>query len=639
MNFGTDLWEKINSFVNEKVSSTYKVPKAVTELQAVKAKLMEQGKMNEDDAAKLIAALFVGEAQKRDQDATAAWNDLPQDIKNVFKYGPEDLKRQQNITLGGAVVSIAAILGAGVAALLGAPFAVIAGIAGLAVLAQMAVNNINDVFHWGPLMGQSNQEDVAKVAESIKISGITDYGKITADDINKLSVAYTKATIPGFIDPKTKELYPSTPEGITKALSSLVGMLNAAGETPTPSEAVQLLNGWAMPPTDRSGKEIVEQMKLSIGGVSTTREMITRITAKPKLFLGTILAGRIGPISDFYRSRDDLITDDADLLKGAETNLASWLRSLPGRLTFKIDIALNPMDENNVPLPGTWAVMTIFVNNNIHKSLPLDVVILGPLKPETYYPETQRVVEIAGSLPNFAKYAPIEKGEIYGPITTPGGYTPIAGAVAAPPGGAAAPTAEKPAEKKAAETAPTTPPPTPPAQPPSAPIITPPEEVGDWTTRAGDGALIYTSKMTRNSVAIRMDLVTSKQAILNSLPIWLASGYFSKIDVDAIANKLGASLIPAPGTTPTAPIGEATFEGGYKGTKITEKNVSVNIDVLLVRAGPSTSQPLAGTERLYRADTFKVIGWVYGQDVSGENRWWVSSLGHYVWVGGTTEKP
>ena len=67
--------------------------------------------------------------------------------------------------------------------------------------------------------------------------------------------------------------------------------------------------------------------------------------------------------------------------------------------------------------------------------------------------------------------------------------------------------------------------------------------------------------------------------------------------------------------------------------------VTVNVSLLYVRAAPSSSSALAGSRELYDGDSFSVTGYVIGEKISGENRWWISSLGHYVWVGGTDEKP
>jgi hypothetical protein len=67
--------------------------------------------------------------------------------------------------------------------------------------------------------------------------------------------------------------------------------------------------------------------------------------------------------------------------------------------------------------------------------------------------------------------------------------------------------------------------------------------------------------------------------------------------------------------------------------------VTVNVPLLFVRAEPSASAPLAGTQRLVFGNTFLATGAYLGENVAGESRWWRSIFGNWVWVGGTAEKP
>jgi len=93
-------------------------------------------------------------------------------------------------------------------------------------------------------------------------------------------------------------------------------------------------------------------------------------------------------------------------------------------------------------------------------------------------------------------------------------------------------------------------------------------------------------------------------------------------------------VTPTPVVTPTTPtVPTTTLPITYPRT------VTVNVNTLYVRASPNTSAPLAGSQVLYYGNTFVVIGWVVGENVSGENRWWQSQKGNYVWCGGTLEKP
>lgn len=67
--------------------------------------------------------------------------------------------------------------------------------------------------------------------------------------------------------------------------------------------------------------------------------------------------------------------------------------------------------------------------------------------------------------------------------------------------------------------------------------------------------------------------------------------------------------------------------------------VTVNVRALKVRTEPNTSAPLGGSRYLYNNDKFITTSFAIGEKVEGENRWWISTKGNYVWVGGTKEKP
>ena len=43
--------------------------------------------------------------------------------------------------------------------------------------------------------------------------------------------------------------------------------------------------------------------------------------------------------------------------------------------------------------------------------------------------------------------------------------------------------------------------------------------------------------------------------------------------------------------------------------------------------------------RLRAGDTFDALYWVEGENIRGENRWWVATDGARLHVGGTVEKP
>ena len=127
-------------------------------------------------------------------------------------------------------------------------------------------------------------------------------------------------------------------------------------------------------------------------GTFGERGPVTRIstqkTAKPKTYIGTILGGRIAEAKEFVRQLDDEITDEKDLLKDAQINMVNWLASLPGKITYEVQVKFNPFDEFQVRKVGYWVTLALYVNNNLNKRLFVDEILLGPIDPIRYYPES-----------------------------------------------------------------------------------------------------------------------------------------------------------------------------------------------------------------------------------------------------------
>lgn len=56
-----------------------------------------------------------------------------------------------------------------------------------------------------------------------------------------------------------------------------------------------------------------------------------------------------------------------------------------------------------------------------------------------------------------------------------------------------------------------------------------------------------------------------------------------------------------------------------------------------VRSNPNTNSNLAGSKILVKGNTFEAIGQVQGENVGGNNIWYKSAKGNYVWSGGLTK--
>lgn len=69
-----------------------------------------------------------------------------------------------------------------------------------------------------------------------------------------------------------------------------------------------------------------------------------------------------------------------------------------------------------------------------------------------------------------------------------------------------------------------------------------------------------------------------------------------------------------------------------------KRTVTVNVDKLNCRQWASTTANLV-REPVTDGDVLHVLGWVEGEEVDGERRWWVTTYGTRVWSGGTKETP
>lgn len=77
------------------------------------------------------------------------------------------------------------------------------------------------------------------------------------------------------------------------------------------------------------------------------------------------------------------------------------------------------------------------------------------------------------------------------------------------------------------------------------------------------------------------------------------------------------------------------YNDGYKPTNTTF-TVRVDKAKAMVRSQPNSTSALAGSKELVKGNTFVSVGTVQGENVSGNNIWYKSEKGNYVWSGGLT---
>jgi hypothetical protein len=135
--------------------------------------IKSEGRTSEDDAKKIISASIFAEAAKKGGDAREVWASYPESIRKKLFYGPEDLERNQEVTVLGLKLSVSAFIGSFIAAVATAiiasryaaflppllrvplivsiPAIIAAFLQRIGWTISTMTNNWNDVFHWGPL--------------------------------------------------------------------------------------------------------------------------------------------------------------------------------------------------------------------------------------------------------------------------------------------------------------------------------------------------------------------------------------------------------------------------------------------------------------------------------------------------------
>lgn len=158
----------------------------------------DEGKTSEDDAKKIIVASVIAEGAKRNGTAQEIYASLPEVLKKKLVYTPEDLEKNQEVTVFGLKTSIALFTGSFIAAIVTAiiafkyanllppllripvqvaiPAIIAAFLTRIGWTISTMTNNWNDVFHWGPI--NVGQQLGALQKEAAKLTGDGEKKKI-----------------------------------------------------------------------------------------------------------------------------------------------------------------------------------------------------------------------------------------------------------------------------------------------------------------------------------------------------------------------------------------------------------------------------------------------------------------------------
>ena len=562
---------------------------AVQQARDLVDSLKEEYSFTEDEAKQHIAAQIAKAAEEKGGDPDEVFANYPPELQRFIVYKPSDLKKNQNVTQVGLI--LAPLLFA-----TGGSLVALAAFRGLAAAAPFIAE---------ALALSRTGKSALQVANLIALSKAAAFPKVV-----KLGVLGAVAT------------------GLAWYASTAVNNWNDVfhwGKFQQQQLTVEL-------------EKLRRQQGFGAGGGGYTPQSKTRVssytTAKPKLFIGPIFNGRVAVPDKFVRSVDDKITSDEDLKDDVEINLVRYLAKLPNNLTYTIGLKNNAMDEFGVPQIGTWATLTLYLSNVHNKRIFIDEILLGPVDPVVYYPESQRVEQLQYEIPKLVKFDTLK------PLQLPSGVefsvdtagNVVSGFFDDKPtaiSGGNLPTAAGPAAVAA-------------ASPTAKPIVMddsyfihPDGSPAQIWRGVGDELWVFnvydalTTAEEKQQLAPRSDKFSILPEKLKARGVNFSSIRTERFITDRIVPAQNAGKYHSKSF-------EEFFGVAPESSGTLVKTVQVTVPTLFVRGAPNTQAPLAGSQRLNNGDVFAVVEIVGGESVEGNNKWWKSAKGNFVWSGGTT---
>lgn len=512
-----------------------------------------------------------------------------------------------------------------------------AAVAALGFILPSALNTANDYTAMQPTMMAGLLQKLREEQNKLSGIGITNYGSFTAADIDGLYQAFSKSGIQGYNDPLALQSRILTKENLLDTVKGIIGQLNTQGVSPTKADVLAVLSSWMLNEVSSLPNREIAVPKTTTQTTSYTQTPKTRVseskTAKPKLFTGIIYNGQVGKYEQFVRSVDDEITDDADLKTDVEVNLLKYISKIPNNLSYSIQIKNSPSDELGIPRSGTWCTLSIYLTNQFHKRVFIDEILLGPVDPFVYYPESQKVEQLQYEIPKLVKFDTLH------PIDTYRGQEHIVDTV-----GNVITDVLKDGTRQVAGVS----------------VVAAPAQMVNTTGSAIKPQIKIDSSFFLPTTTNFQDLY---RGVGNE--IWVIPTVRTMLTEDEIrkAGDLGAALplaqkrlleygidiekwprVPGIADIVTKAQREQTFHGDKSFAEFFgvsaptagfPKQVHVLAAKLNVRSQPTSQSATAGSMQLVKGDVFTAVTLVEGETVSGNNKWWKSSLGNFVWSGGT----
>lgn len=360
----------------------------------------------------------------------------------------------------------------------------------------------------------------------------------------------------------------------------------------------------------------------------------TYSTAKPKLFTGIIFNGQVGNYEQFVRAVDDAITSDEDLKNDIEINLTKYISKIPNNLSYSIQIKNSPADELGIPRSGTWATLSIYLTNQFHKRVFIDEILLGPVDPFVYYPESQRVESLQYEVPKLLKFDSLHPMDKYtgqerlvdtaGNVITDvlkDGTRAVAGASVMTP---ATPTLADVSlgQEKAV----------------------PNSISAEGVFQHNQPPLFATLYKNTGTEILSFNPYDELTSAEEKQRLSQDSGKFFGNEQKLRDKGVNTGQIRAVqfldlegvGKFPMRQANFAEFFGSVQTSVGFPKQVHVVANKLNVRSQPTSQSATAGSQQLTKGDIFTAVALIEGESVNGNNKWYKSSRGNFVWSGGTS---
>lgn len=392
-------------------------PKSVQATQAVSA-VYETARVLQiptEDARKFVAATVLVKGNEVGLVPDKTWNALPEEVRAIIKYGPEQLKVNQwivNIKTFGTPVALGASIAVAIA--LGVnPVVWVVGAGGALVwYLNMLANDWNDVNHWGPQFQQQTALELYKIAEKQSKIGLSAGQEITPQDADEIYSAYKTIGVIGIKDPIAQMSLVFTKENVRRAFNDAFAYLIVSGAKITKATLLSTFHGWVIF-QDKSAAAAAGAIGISVPTPGVTIPAL-------RIFTGIISQGTLGETIPLSTREADLISSADELRQAAENNLASFLQFLPGRIIYEIKLMsriilkdgtirsgtpqklITGYRKDGTPITRTitnrFAVANVYAWTARNVRSKIDTIILGPVDIIKFNPQQHALDGLANDL-------------------------------------------------------------------------------------------------------------------------------------------------------------------------------------------------------------------------------------------------